>query len=322
MQKPLISIIVPIFNTQVYLEQCFFSIANQTYENIEVLLINDGSTDESAKICQKYCQKDKRFRLIEQDNCGLGSAKNKGLDCAVGEYICFVDSDDYVDAQFVEILYENLNKNNADISMCSYIKFEDGMVPDTEKNGNGHCRTMVLDKEQLLCDIATVGAENRSERVVVSWNKLMNKGLWDELRFPKKYHEDEFVIMDLILNSTKVVLTDASLYFYRQRKNSIMGSGGLKHLDLLLAIRKRLPVLKKGEYCKFFTKMLIAYFENAVYFYFSMEEQFGRARMKKEIFPSYAEMWLQYAWRLPNRKRMRYALFLMSPEGYKRRYHA
>ena len=320
MQKPLISIIVPIFNTQVYLEQCFFSIANQTYENIEVLLINDGSTDESAEICQKYCQDDKRFRLIEQDNCGLGSAKNKGLDCAVGEYICFVDSDDYVDAQFVEILYENLNQNNADISMCSYIKFEDGMVPDTEKNRIGPCRTVVLDKEQLLSDIATVGAGNRSERVVVSWNKLMKKGLWDELRFPKKYHEDEFVIMDLILNSTKVVLTDDSLYFYRQRKNSIMGSGGLQHLDLLLAIRKRLPVLKNGEYRKVFSKMLIAYFENAVYLYFSLEEQFGRARMKKEIFPSYAILWFRYNWKMPIRKRIRYGLFMLSPERYQRHY--
>jgi len=116
----LISIIVPIYNVEIYLEKCLNSIINQTYKNIEILLINDGSSDNSLRICKKYQKKDKRIVLINKKNGGLSSARNAGIDKASGNYLLFIDSDDYIEIDMIEKLYNNIKSNNADISICNF----------------------------------------------------------------------------------------------------------------------------------------------------------------------------------------------------------
>ena len=151
----LITVIVPIYNSEYYLEECLDSLQRQSYQNIEIILINDGSTDGSADICRRYCEGDSRFVLIEQNNKGLPLARNAGLDIASGDYICFVDSDDYVDEKFIEILYQNIKAFCADISICGYIKFEgEGCYLPHKTNMPRN-----IDKLEMVQKLATVGPE-------------------------------------------------------------------------------------------------------------------------------------------------------------------
>ena len=123
LEKELISIIVPIYNVEKYLRQCLDSILNQTYQNFECLLINDGSLDNSADICREYVSKDSRFKYFEKENGGVSSARNLGIECSRGEYITFIDSDDWVDYDYLEVLYNSLVDERADIAISTYKQF-------------------------------------------------------------------------------------------------------------------------------------------------------------------------------------------------------
>lgn len=127
-----ISVIVPVYNVEKYLDKCVQSILNQTYENIELVLIDDGSTDGSSKICDKYGKIDSRVKVIHKENGGLSSARNRGIDEAVGKFITFIDSDDYIHHQMLEILYEGIIKNKSDISICEYRRFDENETIEEE----------------------------------------------------------------------------------------------------------------------------------------------------------------------------------------------
>ena len=120
-KQPLISVIVPVYNVENYLPRCLDSIINQTYTNLEILLVDDGATDNSGKLCDEYAQKDNRIRVFHKENGGVSSARNMGLDNATGEYIAFVDSDDYIDKCMYEIMLNSSVQNNADIVVCGYL---------------------------------------------------------------------------------------------------------------------------------------------------------------------------------------------------------
>ena len=133
-----ISIIVPIYNTEKYLNECVDSIINQTYKNIEIILVNDGSTDNCLKICDEYAKKDKRVKVIHKENGGLSSARNSGLDILTGKYVCFIDSDDYVATTFVYDMFNLITKYNADIVEGSYQTINDAerFVNETDLKAN------------------------------------------------------------------------------------------------------------------------------------------------------------------------------------------
>ena len=116
----LISVIVPVYNVEKFLDKCISSIVNQTYKNLEIILIDDGSTDESVQICDKWQEKDNRVRLTHKENTGVSDTRNIGLEKTTGEYICFVDSDDYIEPDYIENLYKSLTENNADIASITY----------------------------------------------------------------------------------------------------------------------------------------------------------------------------------------------------------
>ena len=131
---PAISVIVPIFNVENYVRKCVDSILNQTFSDIEIILVDDGSTDASGRICDEYLSKDDRIRVIHKENGGLSDARNAGLDMCTGEYIGFVDGDDYIDGDMYELLYKNLIQYDADISMCRFRRIYNNRIDDNGKD--------------------------------------------------------------------------------------------------------------------------------------------------------------------------------------------
>lgn len=235
----LISIIVPIYKVEAYLKKCVESILNQTYKNLEIILVDDGSPDGCGKICDEYAQKDNRIKVIHKENGGLSSARNAGLEIATGEYISFIDSDDYVAENFIEKLYNLAVENNADISECNFLKFENDVVLKNE-NESVELYTSYDMLKRMYNTHAT--------RTIVVWNKLYKKKIYDNLRFPVgKINEDEFITYKAFYNSNNLIATtNLSLYYYRYSPQSIMGRKfNAKRLDLLDALEERKQFYKE-----------------------------------------------------------------------------
>lgn len=217
----LVSIIVPVYNVEKYLEDCIQSLVNQTYKNIEILLLNDGSTDNSSAICEKWAKIDNRIRFINKKHTGLSDTRNYGIKKSNGKWISFIDSDDLVHFQFIEILLNTAVKSNADITTNSIQKYEN---IDEIKN----VKTYKLPKvktytgKKFLYKFMKTG----NLKYIVVWNKLYKRELFDNISFPVGYiHEDEFVIHKLYYKAKKVSEVNLPLSFYRiNRKGSIMNT--------------------------------------------------------------------------------------------------
>lgn len=213
----LISVIVPIYNVEQYLKQCVDSILNQTYANLEIILVNDGSPDNSPSICDKYALKDSRVKVIHKKNGGLSDARNAGLDVAKGEYIVFIDSDDFIHKQYVECLYSNIGV--ADMAFCDLLYYYDDEIKIDELEIK-ECKIQVFEDDFLIRNIPKF----RSPLLIVAWNKLYKREIWQDLRYPiGKIHEDEFLAHYILDKCESVVFCDTKLYNYRQRHDSIMG---------------------------------------------------------------------------------------------------
>lgn len=247
MEQDLISIIVPVYNVEMYLEECVNSIINQTYKKLEIILVDDGSTDNSSKICDNFAEKDNRIKVIHKENGGLSDARNAGIEIANGKFIQFIDSDDYIDLDMIELLYNNAKKYNADISMCSHYILAEECTPEGTNTLTVYNRVEVL-KEVLL-----------DEKVrSYAWNKLFASKLFKEIRFPKgKVFEDILTIPKLFEKANTIVLDDVSKYYYRQRKGSILHIQTKElrlayinsALEIMNFIREKEPSL--DEYCAY-----------------------------------------------------------------------
>lgn len=236
----LISIIVPVYNVQDYLEKCILSIINQTYKKLDIILVDDGSTDDSGIICDEYCKNDSRIRVIHQNNCGLSSARNAGIEIAYGDYIGFVDSDDYIDATMFEKLYFAAKKNNAQISICNYFLINTENIKTKYKN-------TIIHKEKVFNNTVAIEQMCRGNLFQFhAWNKLYKKELFIGTRFPLgKLFEDIFTTHKVMYKAEKVVVIPESLYFYVQRNGSILNSKfNIKKLDYIYACKDLI------EFCK------------------------------------------------------------------------
>lgn len=212
-----ISVIIPIYKVEAYLEKCVISVRHQSYQNLEIILVDDGSPDGCGELCDRFAEEDPRIRVLHKENGGLSDARNKGLDIATGEYILFVDSDDFIHPQMVEILYRNLQAAEADISVCGFLSVEEG--EEVSLALSGESKTEVFEGEEVMHCL-----QHRNLLTVVAWNKLYKRSLFAELRYPKgKLHEDEFLIHHLLHQCKRIVYTDGKLYYYLQRSGSIMG---------------------------------------------------------------------------------------------------
>lgn len=237
MQSPLISIIIPIYKVERYLRRCLDSIINQTYPHLEIILVDDGSPDRCPQICDEYAAKDKRIIVLHKENGGLSDARNAGLDICKGDYISFVDSDDWVETDYVRTLFELLNKNNADISIINFKK-------TTSDTPNPYVRP----KSRYIKKIEILDSEKSASKLfssdetifVIACCKLYKKHLFSEIRFPKgKKNEDEYIAYKLLYTSKKTVFQDIPLYNYFQHSESIMANIGTDSLRIFDAHLER-----------------------------------------------------------------------------------
>ena len=229
--NPLISIIVPVYNVEKYLQRCLNSIVSQTYEHFEAILIDDGSSDNGPQICDDYKNQDCRFQVIHQSNQGLSVARNRGLDIAKGNYITFIDSDDWVSADYLSELYLLTKNNLADIAIASHQHTT--TFPAKEKKVKYTIKS--FSKQEALFELIA----KQKQPFVISCGKLYRKELFNDIRFPVgKYHEDEFTSHLLINRASKVAYSSKILYFYYQRPNSITNQNHTT--DIIEAFENRL----------------------------------------------------------------------------------
>ncbi len=216
---PLISVIVPIYNVEKYLPKCVESILAQTYKNLEIILIDDGSPDNCGALCDEYMLKDNRIRVIHKKNGGLSSARNAGIDICSGEYLAFIDSDDFVSPYFVEILYQGIQKYDSDISSIEKVlSFCDGDEDICRMSDNASDCTMreISPREAIrlmLYQLIPTGIPLR----------LYKRKIFESIRFPIGYlHEDTATSHKLYMEAKRVTLVDAKIYAYRYRENGIV----------------------------------------------------------------------------------------------------
>lgn len=210
----MISVIVPVYNVEKTLERCIDSIVTQSYSDLEIILVNDGTQDSSRDICEEYKKKDSRIIIVDKENGGLSSARNCGLDICSGEYISFIDSDDWIEQDFYRTLINNMVKYECDIVISNTFNIdEEGRRWRPYKAESG----MYLGEEALKCNL---GCGYPCDDVV--WNKLYKKELWEEIRFPfGRIHEDTFVMAKVMSRAKRVYFDDTISYFYLQRGDSI-----------------------------------------------------------------------------------------------------
>lgn len=220
----LVSIIVPIYNVEKYLCRCIDSIIRQTYQKIEIILVDDGSTDKSGIIADKYARMDNRIRVFHKKNGGLSDARNYGIDKAVGEYVMFVDSDDYIDMDMVKILLDNLKNSGADISMSAFYWIYDNEQIIPYKRYGDYTLYESDNKWEMLFTNETT--------MVVAWNKLYKTDIFDNIRYKVGVlHEDEEIIHKILDRANRICYTDSKLYYYVKRADSIVSAYSLKRFN-------------------------------------------------------------------------------------------
>ena len=212
----LISVIVPVYNVEKYLDQCIDSIVNQTFKNLEIILIDDGSTDASSSICDTWATKDNRIVVIHKENGGVSSARNLGLERATGDFIGFIDSDDYIENDFYEFLMNNLNEYDADISRCIYrYAYDDGHYKASDELNQDV--VIFEDNISILNDL-----HNSGHKSVVLWNKLYKASVINNVRFDESLKVGEDVVFNYYAfkNANRMVCWDIPKYNYRMRESS------------------------------------------------------------------------------------------------------
>ena len=214
MKKPLISIIIPIYQVEKYLHRCVDSVIDQTYSNLEIILVDDGSLDNCPKICDEYAKKDKRIKVIHKKNGGLSDARNKGLSIMKGEYVSFIDSDDYVEKDYIEYLYYLVKKYKTNFSCCASRAIYDSGTVITQETNEEFNLTQKEAFERILY---------QNNFTVASWGKLYKKELFNDIKFPKgKLHEDALTTYKLIDKCDNISLGLVCKYNYMIRGDSIL----------------------------------------------------------------------------------------------------
>ena len=231
-----ISVIVPVYNVEQYLERCVDSIINQTYKNLEIILVNDGSTDNSGQLCDELAKKDDRIRVIHKKNGGLSDARNVGIDEAEAELVGFIDSDDYIDEDMYEVLINNLKAANADLSMCGHYDVYNN-VPESQVSDK---KTWELSTQEAIKMVMEAKILS-----VTAVNKLYKKSLFSELKFEiGKIAEDAFIMIKLLDKCNKIVATNEKKYYYVHRENSITTQKfSLKFLNVIEAYEQNKEII-------------------------------------------------------------------------------
>ncbi len=247
MKKPIISVIVPVYNVEKYLPQCLDSILCQTFSNIEIICVNDGSTDKSRKILEEYKNKDSRIKIVDKKNGGLSSARNAGMAVAQGEFYSYIDSDDWVTPDMLEKLYENITTFNSDIAICAVHQFDE--TKQKIDDSNPYYTLGYFDKS---FDNTTFSYKDVKPFImdvcVMAWNKLYRRSLIEECnaKYPDGFiFEDGPFFFSIFFKTNRVSIVREFLYYYRiNRKNSIIQKAGMKFLNVIDVVEMMFSKIK------------------------------------------------------------------------------
>ena len=232
----LISIILPIYNVEKYLNRAINSVVVQTYKKLEIILIDDGSTDKSSDICDEWKRKDARIQVVHQSNRGLSGARNRGIQEAKGKYIFLLDSDDYVSENVIEILYNQIINNNVDLAMCGFIK---GMEEHYQFGNNDLLKAEIINGETAITRIYK--DDVNALKYASACAKLYKRELFDGVEYPEgKLFEDMYTTHKILFKCNKIAVVNLDLVYYYQRQSSIMNTSyNIKKLDYLQALQER-----------------------------------------------------------------------------------
>lgn len=317
---PLISVIVPVYKVEPYLKRCIESIVQQTYKNLEIILIDDGSPDFCGVICDEYAKRDNRIRVVHKENGGLSSARNAGLDIAQGTYISFVDSDDYVHPKMLELLYEAIDKQEDTISVCDYC-----FAPDiTEKDAAVFFsdvvspRRIIITSEEFM-ELAIIRREYHS----VVWNKLFPRKLFlkENVRFIEgMLHEDIMVTVQLVLNARRIVQITEPLYIYTQRKDSIMHNISVKEVsDVLDAYVFETDYLRKRGLKELSSRISLHKLNQVVFRYIDYKEKYPENyELRCAVHKRYRKMYWQAFPYLNVKEKLDRLIYYIRPELHNR----
>lgn len=265
--------------------------------DFEVLMIDDGSIDHSKEICLSYEKRDDRFHYFYQENGGLSAARNHGIREANGEYVCFVDSDDIIDYEYLDILYKNIVFYRADMSLGYFKKFYGDKIEKNLKNNQPHC----MNKDEAYRRLTVVGENYESTNLIVAWNKLIRREIIKEVPFALgKWHEDEFWIHHIISRSSIIVETKVQIYYYRQRRDSIIGSGNqsdIRHLDIVDAFEDRVQLYQDKVKKELYVEMVYAYRSTIAIHYrtnWKVESRAQEKEIKKKLKKRFLISFLKY----------------------------
>ena len=238
-----VSMIVPVYQVEKYIAQCIESVLNQTFKDFELILIDDGSKDQSGSICDLYAAKDDRILVIHTENRGAAAARNVGLDHASGRYITFLDGDDYLDEHMIARMYEEIEHSEYDMVVCDFLN----LLPDEEDNFIVHLQEETVNGRNVLEHLKN---ERNYGLWTIVWNKIYKREVLENLRFPDgKYFEDEFFSNQLYLNSNQIHVIPDVLCYHRVLASSTMNTQKIEnYLDLLDALQERLDIYFKYDY--------------------------------------------------------------------------
>jgi len=282
-----VSVIVAVYNIEQYICTCVDSILNQTYKELQIILVDDGSIDDSGILCDEYKKKDTRIQVIHQKNQGLSEARNSGLRLATGAWVAFVDGDDILHPDYILKLYDAVRNTKSDIAICQYKKITENEkieMPDVCSKEN-----VIWNRDSMLSN----WHQNNKEIETVAWNKLYKRSLFEEgIRYPKdRLHEDVFVTHLLVNKADFIVIVQQELYFYLQRTNSIISSKiSVKRIqDSIEAQKQRLSFFGKNKYPKARKKLQIGLLEHIVYY-------FGMLCLNRDMAMSDKKMAIDLLW--------------------------
>lgn len=304
-ENQMVSMIVPIYKVEKYLGQCIESLIAQTYRNLQIILVDDGSPDRSGEICEEYAGKDERILVIHKENGGLSDARNAGIERADGEWFCFIDSDDFIAPDMVERLYQMATEYQAKLAWCAVEEVEeDAAYPfEISKKSTENEKITVYTPVEAEKQFYTMN----KQQCLITCNKLFHRSLYETIRFPKgKLYEDGYTIYRTIYIAQKVVTTSRPLYYYRQRRGSIMADHSDRiYLPSLEAGKERLEFYRQnGEKELVRLEVNLALY-TSIHFYQVIKKKEIRREIKKWYKMFYEEYFKKEKWPLAKRIRMR-----------------
>lgn len=320
-----VSVIVPIYKVEPYLKRAVASILHQTYHNLEIILVDDGSPDQCGRICDDYAKEDNRITVIHKENGGLSDARNAGLDTAHGEYIVFVDSDDFIAEDYVETLMQCLKKYDADVAMCSYAVTASVELDESIFKASRDETVEVCDRRELLNNLYDANHKDATY-FIVSWNKIYKASLWQDVRFPKgRIHEDEATTYKIYDRAQKGVYLHRPLYGYFTAPSSITRDRfNIKRLQWMDALDDRIVYFEdkteqlneEGKQEKEFLEKQIACCRRAradasIHYYYPLKEELPTERKAAKRLKSY--VWQEWK----ETKNPGYLIFSVSASLYR-----